>query len=157
MIKIKNDKKYMATRNFRNILNKYIKFARDITCMLSRAINLRLISAQYRVPLHICVLYQCKLAKLYRRFYAVHTATTVFAQTLPFWTATFGCCRVAWAAFVGTAVSPGAITGPFTSTRHRYRQQQRGGKRGGKSPGGENLRIDMADEKGRRAVCDENG
>lgn len=42
-------------------------------------------------------------------------------------------------------MSPGAITGPFTSMWHQYRQQQRGGKRGGKSPGGENLRIDMAD------------
>lgn len=45
-------------------------------------------------------------------------------------------------------MSPGAITGPFTSMWHQYRQQQPGGKRDGKSPGGENLRIDVADEKG---------
>lgn len=45
-------------------------------------------------------------------------------------------------------MSPGAITGPFTSMWHQYRQQQRGGKRGGKSLGGENLRIDVPDEEG---------
>ncbi|EFN72146.1 hypothetical protein EAG_15987 [Camponotus floridanus] len=30
--------------------------------------------------------------KVYRQFYVLHTATTAFAQTRPFGTATFGCC-----------------------------------------------------------------